>query len=153
MHLLAILAIVVAAVATGVVVGTSAPTSKASSSADAEGECTTETNAFTACVLQTNLDGNETACVSCLAAYVPDNVTTCSESEFYACGAMPACTACGNCEFEYVAIGNCKNRGVCPSYECVSGPFSHGQNEVQRILTTLLVVAAAIFFFTVMGSA
>lgn len=76
--------------------------------------CDAEISEFTECVA--NRGQNETACVSCLTEYVPNNVTTCDEAKAYACGAMAACPGCGRSrEPEYVAIGNCKNRGICPS--------------------------------------
>jgi hypothetical protein len=123
-----------------------------SSAGGGGGACDAEISAFFACV--TAAQRNETACVSCLSDYVPDNVTTCAESESYACTAMAECPSCGSsCETDYVAIGNCKNRGLCPTYTCgdVAGPFSHGHRQAKPVLTTLLL--AAIFVSSIVSRA
>lgn len=142
---------------------TPAPSSRGGSAAPAvalsvSAACQDTAGAFAACASASE-GGNVAACLRCLTNYVPANTTTtCQEVEMYTCSSTDACSECGNCEAEIVAIVDCAGRGLCDPINCnaeappVAAPTSTAPSSAgasglcrrrrrRRLLATVLAVA------------
>jgi hypothetical protein len=92
------------------------PTSAPSSSPTPNTRCSSQSEAWLACIRST---GDLPACQTCAQSYYPNVTESCEQSAIVECGLEEACQgACGSCQVLQVAYVSCLNEELCAPITC-----------------------------------